>query len=229
MNRPSASPSLLDQLVDHVRQQVSSLQRQYVAAPGMRPPSGVAATMAGLRRASPVAVGDDPAIWGVTLGDTPATLLGHGDEPSRAERVIHAALCLYAVHQHSRGDEMHRPGVRFGQAVGQLARARSAANEPFDNATVKRFHVVGTSLSPARRLDGMRALIRLMRGQTSPSIGLDYGLLARDLYRLDLGHAAGRVRLAWGRDLHRTLRPPKETSSGAEPATSHPHTEPGVS
>ncbi|GAB79424.1 CRISPR-associated protein, Cse2 family [Austwickia chelonae] len=185
----------------YVQSRVLRLQEAY-ARGGQQPTSYGSATMAALRRADPTCPGDDPAVWEITLGDLPATLAGGGDAPSRAERAIHAALCLYATHQQSRGDGVHRSGVRFGQAVRQLAMVRGDGRE-LDGSVVARFHQAGAAASDRRRLTVMRTLVTLMRAERGAGIHLDYGLLARDLYDLSSPRTASRVRLAWGRDLRR--------------------------
>ncbi len=216
MNESAPAADVRTLLRDHVRRQVSTLQTQY-ARPGQQPTSHAAAVMAALRRADPSAPGDDPAVWEQTLAGMPEALMGRGDSPSRSEAAAHAAICLYAVHQASRTDMKHRAGVRFGQAVRQLAKARATGTD-LDPPIVKRFHEVGVAGTAVRRLSVLRSLLQLMRAESSPSIGLDYGLLALDLYDLADPRRAAGVRLAWGRDLHRVIRD-ADPNDGDQPPT----------
>lgn len=186
-------------LASLVRAQVKRLQREY-ARGGEQPTSWGAATLSALRRADPALPGDDPAVWQITLDALPESLAGRGDEPSRAESAIHAALCLYATHQQSRIDGVHVDGRRLGQAVRALARAR-AVNEELDSSVVNRLHQLGTATTTRRRHTVLRSLLTLMRAERSSATALDYGLLARDLYSLENPQTAPGVRLVWGRDL----------------------------
>ncbi|MDO5697171.1 MAG: type I-E CRISPR-associated protein Cse2/CasB [Dermatophilus congolensis] len=195
-----------DVLVDYVRRRVVTLQQQY-ARGGTQPTAFAAGTMAALRRADPRLPGDDPALWEFVLGEIPEGLTKPGSQtPTPYESAAHAALCLYAVHQQSRTEPMHVLGRRFGQGVRDLARQRAGEREPLSPGVVKKFQVIGTAVTPARRLGSLRSLLTLMRS-ASPGIGLDYGLLARDLRRLSDPALAPGVRLAWGRDLRRLVSP----------------------
>ncbi|WP_116114834.1 type I-E CRISPR-associated protein Cse2/CasB [Austwickia chelonae] len=194
---------LRQDIAQYVHSKVSRLQREY-ARGGEQPTAYGASTMAALRRADPNMPGNEPAVWEITLGELPDSLAGssRNDRPSQAEKAIHAALCLYAVHQQSRSDGVHRPGTRFGQAVRQLAWERGDKKE-LDSSVIAKFHQAGSAATERRRLAVMRTLLTLMRAERSAGIGLDYGLLACDLYDLSSPRSASRVRLSWGRDLRR--------------------------
>lgn len=172
-------------------------------------------TLADLRHADASDPGADPALWEITLGGLPTELTGTGDDPSWTERAIHAALVLYATHQQSRPEPMHRRGVGLGQAVRQLSRARSGAE--WDPGTISRFHALVRAQSSMMQLQNLRGLVTLMRGE---SIGLDYGQLAADLWLLN-SDGADRVLLRWGRQLHRA----QPTPTDAETKTTSPTTE----
>lgn len=164
------------------------------------------ATLARLRRCNPAEVGAEPLVWEITLGNLPDTLTclsgRRTDQPTPAEQALHAALVLYALHQRSKDERVHQPGVRFGQAVGTLARARADQDEEFDRATVSRLHQVALAETFDGRLHYLRGLIQLMRVE-NPSIGLDYARLATDLWQLASPQLdSQRVLLSWGRDLH---------------------------
>ena len=53
------------------------------------------------------------------------------------------------------------------------------------------------------RVRGLRQLVGMMGADNNSSIGFDYGQLAADLYTLQFPDRAPRVRLAWGRAVHR--------------------------
>lgn len=167
--------------------------------------SDAVATLARLRRCDPTDVGADPLVWAVTLGHLPMELTeyesGRPDGPTPSERALHAALVLYSLHQQSRDEGVHRPGVSFGFAIGQLARAR-AVDEELDTATVNRLHHAALAPDFEGRVHHLRGLIQLMRGEKQ-TVGLDYGLLTVDLWQFaDPYQDANEVLTRWGRDLH---------------------------
>lgn len=172
------------------------------------------ATLARLRRCDPADVGAEPLVWAVTLAHLPDELTGYrsgrSDTPTPAERALHATLVLYAVHQQSRDEGVHRPGISLGYAAGQLARAR-AVDEDLDSATVSRLHQAALATDFEGHVHHLRGLIQLMRAEKR-SIGLDYGLLAVDLWQLvDPYQDAREVLARWGRDLHARPKNPTTT------------------
>jgi len=167
--------------------------------------SATVATLARLRRCDPSVVGAEPLVWEVTLGDLPEELThfasGRPDDPTPAERALHAALVLYSHHQQSRDEGVHRPEISFGKAMGVLARARSV-DEGLDRTTVARLHQAGLASDLSGHLHHLRGLVQLMRAER-PTIGFDYGLFAVDLWQLaDAYQDSTTVLARWGRDLH---------------------------
>lgn len=206
-------PDVREALFRTANSRISALQKRI-----LDDDSAATATLARLRRCDPAEVGAEPLVWEVTLGDLPDALTHrHGrrtDQPTPAEQALHAALVLYALHQQSKDEGVHRPGIRFGQAVGALARAR-AIDEELDDATVTRLHQAALAGSFSGHVYYLRGLIQLMRSE-KPTIGLDYARLATDLWQLaDPGRDSIRVIASWGRDLHqrpKTTNPtPEET------------------
>lgn len=191
---------------------VSQLQREYLANE-----SRAVATLANLRRCDPAVVGAQPAVWSLTLANLPDTLTHLGgrrsDDPTPAERALHATLVLFAQHLQSQGEPVHVADVTFGRAVGRLARAR-AIEEDLDMSTVTRLQQAALATTANGRLEHLQALIKLMRAE-KPAIGLDYGLLAVDLWRLfDHYQDPTRVLVRWARDLH--TRPKKTETDQIE-------------
>lgn len=199
-------------LAAHVGRTVARLQAMYARGVGEQPTSQGAQVLAALRRADPGSPGDDPAVWGAVFDGMPTEVIGHGDDPSRAERAAHGAICLYALHQQSHSDPVHRLGARPGQAFGRLARARATGHDSLNVSVVARVHAASTANTSAKRLHELRGLISLLRAET-PTIQIDYGRLAVDLYRLSWPRSAPSVRLAWARDLHG--RPVDSAGDGA--------------
>lgn len=187
-------------LRDHVVKRVDRLQRGYIAGE-----SGAAASLAMLRRAIGTEPGADPLVWQYTLG-LPDVLAGHGDEPSPAERAVHYALTLFALHQQSQRIAMHLRG----QSMGTAARKLSA--EGREGAVWRRFSALGTASSLAEASTHARGLIGQFRAAKIP---LDYGLLAVDLFRLQDPRFADGVRLAWGRDYYHS-RTEEDSTEGKD-------------
>lgn len=201
-------------LEEFVVSKVGPLQAGYLASP---PASTAVATLARLRRAIAATPGSDPRVWQTTLGGMPEVLIGRKDTPSRAEWAVHAAITLFAIHQQSRRLRMHQPGISIGRAVRRLAPPGSE-NEA---ALQRRFHALGTADTFTEVLHHARGLITQLRAADIP---LDYGRFAVDLLRLQDPARANGVRLAWGRDYYRVIRPdlsypdPADTPTPGEPA-----------
>lgn len=196
MTEPARPPTVDEALRGTVTRRVVQLQRDALADE-----ASAIASLAELRRCDPDEPGANPAVWHLTLGDLPDALVGRGEEPTAAERAVHAALVLFGLHQQSHQDPTHRPGISLGRAVGQLARARSG-DGTLDESTLKRFHQVALAPEFGQRLHHLRGLVLLLRAEV-PTIALDYGLLAVDLWHLaDPRHDTSHVLNRWGRDLH---------------------------
>lgn len=205
-----------DAVRKHVTTVVEELQRAYLPDAGVPPTSYGAATLAGLRKAQGSASTLDPRALSSILEGLPVELQSRdrgatqGLSLSRPEVAVHTALVTYAVHQQSEREGQHRRGVGLGSATRALARQR-AAQKPseavggLDERVVERFHRVSTAQTAELRMTALRALVTLMRA-AEPSVFLDYGLLAQDVYWLQQPAHVHRVQLRWGRELHRTER-----------------------
>lgn len=122
------------------------------------------------------------------------------DAPTREEWAVHAALCLYALHQQGRSDPMHRPGQGLGQAVRLLA----GTDSDLDSPVRRRFAKVVTATSIDECLHHLRGLVTQFRS-AQPPIGLDYAMLADDLVRLQQPGGASSVRLRWSRQYYHVV------------------------
>lgn len=190
------APRPSDQVRRFVSSRVHRLQSGYLA----RFPSAIG-DLAALRQSGAKDVGEDPRVWALLFEDLPEELQGKGQQASYAERAINDALVLYAVHQQSQSEAVHRDGIRFGTAVGKLALARSQ-DGTMDESTLRRFQSAALAQTHDGRVTLLRQLVSMMRSQ-HPVIGLDYGWLAADLFDFQFVARAHQIRLAWGRSLHR--------------------------
>ena len=180
----------------HLGSRVNRLQNALLDR-GHRDHSATIATLARLRRTHPGNV-SDPASWSAIFGDTPPDIVGRGEDPSRAELAIHAALVLFAGHAQSADGPRHIRGRRLGHAIGDLARADDPEGYA-DGAVAQRFRSFAAATTWTSGVRHLRGLISLMR---SHRIGLDYGVLAADLWRMQDPQGLRRARLQWARDFH---------------------------
>jgi CRISPR system Cascade subunit CasB len=205
MTEPVRTPRRADLVEDEARERVGSLQRAYLADN-----AEAVATLARLRRCAPDEPGVEPAVWQVTIGGLPEALAGNDDEISPAERAVHAALVLYAIHQQSNAVPMHQAKMGLGRAVQRLADARGREGAP-DESSIRRLHQVALATDPSGRLYHLRGLVTLLRSESEP-VPLDYGLLASDLYCLFSPYSDSNLVITrWGRELHSR---PRDTTTG---------------
>lgn len=162
---------------------------------------GDVATMARLRRADPADVGGDPLLWAVTFEGLAEELYGSDGDPSYAERAIYAGLILYAIHQQSSTVSVHTADVPFGCAVRDLAKAKSADDEPHAGV-VTRFQSAALADSFRQRTYFLRQLMAMMRTLDRP-LPFNHAGLAADLYAAQFPGGDQQVRLRWGRDFYR--------------------------
>jgi CRISPR system Cascade subunit CasB len=184
-----------------VDSRVSDLQ--YRLLRDHRDPAAVAA-LARLRRAA----GKPPgAMLDILEYTTDEQFLGGGDEPSRLEHAAHLAMTLFAVHQQSRGERMHRRG----QGLGTALRALHTGDPTKPPAPLtRRFRMLGTADSFSELTYHLRGAVQLLRAGGVP---LDYGLLADQLVTWQWPQGPARVQLRWGREFYRNPRTEQPTEN----------------
>lgn len=187
---PEAAPPTAARvpLGELIARRIAVLQQQYLAGTS----KGVS-DLAVLRRSATQPPGADPRTWELTLADVSPG--ARGDDATTAEVAAHAAMTLYALHQQSRSQPMHRGGAGLGGAVRALGRATGA-----EEAVRRRFEALGTAATFPELLHHARGLVRQLRSSGLP---LDYGRLTQDLVDWQDPARASSVRLRWGRDYHR--------------------------
>lgn len=160
-------------------------------------PSAIAA-LARLRRGAGKQPGELLDILEFTLDDE--YFSGRSDAgASIDEYAAHVALTLFALHQQSKAQPMHRPGAGLGTALRRLSDGPEVP-EPVQ----RRFRVLGTADGVRELTHHLRGAVQLLRTRDIP---LDYGLLADQLVAWQWPGGPNRVRLRWGRDFYRTDRP----------------------
>lgn len=156
------------------------------------------AKLARLRRGVGRKPGDVPGIWSVLLEDLPRDMMGTELlHPSREEWAIYTAMTLYALHQlgSKEKESMNSDGVSLGQAACALAKAQGGKK---DNV-IRRFNLVATAADMEEMNVYLRNFVQLLRGE---KIGLDYAMLAKDLFLYQFHELAPDVRLKWGQDFY---------------------------
>ncbi|MFD0683737.1 type I-E CRISPR-associated protein Cse2/CasB [Actinomadura fibrosa] len=159
--------------------------------------SAAVGALAQLRRGAGKLPQDVPDLWGVTgaerLFEHPL-LSRDNQQATRAEAAYFLAVTLYALHQQSQSRPMHKRGVDLGQAVRKLMPPND-----IDEPIRRRFVRAGTAATPEILAYRLREVVSLLRGDGIP---LDYGRLARQLYRAQTPGGMSEVRRDWGRSFH---------------------------
>jgi CRISPR system Cascade subunit CasB len=138
------------------------------------------------------------------------------DDPTPAEVSAHVCLTLFAVHQQSQRERMHRKGHRLGRSIRALIPDQG---NYVGHAVARRFAMLGTADSLDELVHHLRGMAQLMRAK---SVALDYGMLAADLLRWQWPGSSARVRLGWGRDFHRSPKQPETPAATTTPVTITP-------
>jgi CRISPR system Cascade subunit CasB len=199
------APRALDLVGTVVHRRISDLQYRFLRE--HRDPAAVAA-LARLRRGAGKAPG---AVLDILEYTTADEFVGRRDdsEPSPGEWAAHVAMTLFAVHQQSRGEQMHRRGRGLGVAMRSLHTGDPAKlPEPL----TRRFRMLGTADSFPELTYHLRGVVQLLRAGGAP---LDYGLLADQLVAWQR-YGPDRVQLTWGREFYRTR--PAEAAAADEPS-----------
>lgn len=186
---------------DHAAGVVAGLQARLLRD---RVDAEAVAALARLRRAIGREPGADYSIERYVL--VPEDLIDFipKDGPGDAEYAVHDAVTLYALHQQSQRQQMHRSGDGLGTAVSVLV-SKSSGPE----GVRRRFAALGTAGTYQEVIYHLRNLITMLRAHEIP---LDYGLLADDLLTLRKPYGASRVQAAWGREFFRR-RPTGESGT----------------
>ena len=174
-------------------------QRQLARLDKQRNDSQGRAAMAHLRRGVGHVPGELPALWGSFLAGLPEELRSTSGEPSRAEWAIYTALTLYALHQQGKADSVQAEDVSLGKAALRLA----GGSEDDRQRIWRRLNLVAQADDMPELSYRLRQLVTLLK---AGGVGLDYALLAADLFEYQFEASANRVRLRWGQDFFHTSK-----------------------
>lgn len=187
-----------EQIYRYTLAQINRLEKQ-------RSNSSGRAALANLRRGIGHVPGELPMLWGMFLSGLPEELRSYSGAPSRAEWAIYTALTLYAMHQQGKTDSVHAADVSLGHAA-----MRMAGNEEARERIWRRLNLVAQADDMQEMCYRLRQIVSLFR---SEGVGLDYALLAADLYEYQFEGSANQVRLRWGQDFfHYTNRDDEEAT-----------------
>jgi CRISPR system Cascade subunit CasB len=148
---------------------------------------GTPEVLAALRRGIGREPGEVPPMWSFYRE------LNHHGHLTHRLRAEHVALALFGLHQHTRRDPVHRPGIPIGTAVARLRAPTRAGRHAVD----RRFAAFATASSLTEAGIHLRSLI--VRLRALPEGHLDYTLLFGDLVDWQDPALTGRVRRRWGR------------------------------
>jgi CRISPR system Cascade subunit CasB len=167
-----------------------------------------AAWLAKLRRAVGKEAGTVPDIWELTI-DLPEVLwaresLGELPEPTAAEKAVHLALTLYALHAHGTENGAH---ISDGHSIGCAAANLCKVDPDSEKGIKRRFDALATAKAYSGVAVHARNMVQLLKRK---DLRMDYSHFARDLFALQFPKPASSVKLRWGEDFHRTIRQQQE-------------------
>ena len=157
------------------------------------------AALAHLRRGIGHAPGELPVLWGSFLAGLSEGLCSPSGEPSQAEWAVYISLTLYALHQQGMSDSVQAEGISLGKAALRLA----GGSEEEHQRIWRRLNLVALADDMQEMSYRLRQLVTLLK---AGGIGLDYALLAADLFEYQFATSANRVRLRWGQDFFRASK-----------------------
>lgn len=147
------------------------------------------ADLAALRRGIGREPGSVPEMWPYY------TTLNADGAITDGLRAEHLALTLFAIHQQSQSQPVHRDGVRLGTAVLALRRSDKFKFNP--EAVDRRFGAAATATSLTELANHLRGLITQIRGLRSQP-GMDYTQLFHDLRVWQSPERRTTIRRRWG-------------------------------
>ncbi len=158
------------------------------------------AILAQLRHGCGRKPGDDPRLWGVIFEGMPEALMSKHQEPSAAEWAIYTVLTLYAIHQQGKDpvkENVNVSEIGIGHAIAGLVES-----EEDRERIERRLYILATASDMQGLTHYLRGIVQLLR---NAEIGLDYALLAKDLYFYQNTDLVSSIRLRWGQDFYATL------------------------
>lgn len=161
------------------------------------------ALLANLRHGAGKSPAQLPDVWGTVLEG-----LSFIDENSRKispeENAVYLTMTLYALGcqgQDSKSQKIQQPGVSLGQAVGLLVRK--------DPQKLRNMQIRMKSLLNSRDYTQMGVKLRTLISMICKDGGLDFPLLAKDLYWMGFPNSRNMTGISWARAFVRTVTLPE--------------------
>ena len=169
----------------------------------------VKARLAVLRHGIGKVPGEEPALWGMLFDELPEKMLGRYGKPSKEEWAIYDSLTLYAIHQQGNDPKiknMNIKGVSLGKAACLLVYAEGGSDDDRERVS-RRFNQIALASDIETLTYYLRTFVPLLRGE---GIGLDYAMLAQDIYLCQTESGQSSVRLRWGQDFYSSIHNEEE-------------------
>ncbi len=193
MNRDTGSAAVYKEVYKETAKRINWLLKADDAT--------VKARLAELRHGIGSAPGTVPILWGMIFDGLPEKMLGKYGKPSKEEWAIYDALTLYALHQQGndpKTSSMNVKGISLGKAACNLVYAEGGTDDDRERVS-RRFNQIALAADIETLTYYLRTFIPLLRGE---NIGLDYAMLAQDIYLCQTENGQSSVRLRWGQDYY---------------------------
>ena len=155
--------------------------------------------LAVLRRGVGKRPDEAPEAWGIVFADAPAELYGQGQFVSKAEECVYLAMTLYAF----ASTGLHTLYAKNVSICGALSKLGYQ-----EDSVKKYFYRLMTSHSFQELSFHMKQIISLCK---SHDIGLDYGLLAKEVFQWYVSpESRKRVLRTWNQDFYRLNKESKK-------------------
>lgn len=161
----------------------------------------VKSRLAKLRHGIGLIPGEQPELWGMIFDGLPEQMLGKYGSPSKEEWAIYSALTLYALHQ--QGHDIHTQNMNIGKqslgmAASKLVYAQGGTEDDRERVS-RRFNQIALANDIDALVYYIRTFIPLL---SANDIGLDYPMLAQDIYMFQTTTGKSKVKLKWGQDYY---------------------------
>ena len=166
-----------------------------------------------LRHGNTKQPGDDPKTWGMLFNEMPEEMMGKFGNPSKEEWAIYTAMTLYALHQQGNdllSQSVYAENASLGDAARELYETYKRDGASDDNArnqVDRYFHKVALAPDMSSMAYYLRRFISILKAK---GIGLDYAILAKDLYVYQMTGKASSIRLQWGQDYYKNINKERE-------------------